>query len=247
MMRNDFIFGKNPIVEALERGDSFEKILVLKGSPLFHEIRRLIGKQKIYLQSVPEEKLNRITRKNHQGIIAYKSFVNYQTIDDILNHTYENGETPLFLALDGVTDVGNLGAIARSAYSLGAHGIIVPEKGSALINGVAVKASAGAVQLIHFAKVRRLKESLIELQTNGIQLVATSMSTNAKPISAIDFIRPTCIILGNEETGVGSQICQLADVEAYIPMAKDFDSLNVSVAAGIALHTANQARSISLT
>lgn len=246
-MKNNFIFGKKPIVEALERGDSFEKILVEKGSPIFHEIRKLIGGQKIYIQSVPEEKLNRITRKNHQGVIAFKSFVTYQTIEDILNHTYEKGETPLFLALDGVTDVGNLGAIARSAYALGAHGIIVPEKGSALINGVAVKASAGAIQLIHFAKVRHLKDSLKQLQDNGIQLVATTMSETAQPISKVDFSLPTCIILGNEETGVGKQICQLADIETYIPMAKEFDSLNVSVAAGIALHTANTIRSISST
>ncbi len=241
-MKSDFIFGKKPILEALERGDSFEKILVSKSSPLFHEIRKAIGRKKIYVQVVPEEKLNRITRKNHQGIIAYKSYVAYQNIDDILSFTYEQGETPLFIALDGVTDVGNLGAIARSAYCMGAQGIIVPEKGSALINGIAVKASAGAIQLMHFAKVRHLRDSLEELQKHGIQLVATTLSETAKPLKDVNFNIPTCIIVGNEETGVGKNICQLADEEAYIPMAKDFDSLNVSVATGIILYEANQQR-----
>jgi len=244
MANSDFIYGKNPVIEALERGEAFEKILVAKGSPLYQEVRKAVGAQRIFIQSVPEEKLNRITRKNHQGLIGYKAFITYHDLDNILAQTYEKGETPLFIALDGVTDVGNMGAIARSAFCFGAHGIIVPEKGSALINAVAVKASAGAIQQINFAKVVHLKDNLTSLQTAGIQVIAATMSKQSKRPQDIDFSLPTCIVMGNEEKGVGPNICALADHEVNIPMSRKFDSLNVSVATGILLYEANSQRTI---
>lgn len=234
----DVIFGKNPIIEAIASGQSFEKIMVAQQSPFIQEIRQALSKENLYtpIQQVPLEKLNRITRKNHQGVIAYISFVEYQSIDDVLNGIYEQGETPLLIALDGITDVGNMGAIARSAYCMGAHAIIVPEKGSALINAVAVKASAGAIQMIHLCKVSSLKASLKDIQHHGIQLVATTLSSSAKPIKDLDFTLPTCIVMGNEEKGVGKNICEMANIQAFIPMNRNFDSLNVSVAAGMVLY-----------
>lgn len=234
-MNSDIIFGKKPILEALEGQRKLEKILLAKGNSFYQEIFRKTRELSIPVQIVPEEKLNRITRKNHQGVIAYIGYVDYQSIENVLAKIYELGETPLFIALDGITDVGNMGAIARSAYALGAHAIIVPEKGSALINGVAVKASAGAIEKINFCKVALLRESLIELQQNGIQIYATNMNQSAIEFSKADFTLPCCIVMGNEEKGVGNKICDIANKEIFIPMARSFDSLNVSVATGIIL------------
>lgn len=241
-MREHIIFGKNPVLEAIEGNRQFEKILVAKGNPLFQEIYRATKGMNVRVQVVPEDKLNRITRKNHQGVIAYVGLVDYQSVENVLASTYELGETPLFVILDGVTDVGNLGAIARSAYCMGAHAIIVPEKGSALINGVAVKASAGALEKMNVCRVSSLNNTLKELQQNGLTIYATALSDSAQDVQSVDFTLPCCLVMGNEEKGVGKNIRAMADKEVYIPMAKNFDSLNVSVATGIALHEAHKQR-----
>jgi len=235
MAGKDVIWGKNPVLEALANGMNLEKILV-SNSSLFNEIRPLTRGTKIIVQHVPPAKLDRVTRKNHQGIVAFLGFVEYQDLDNIIAQTYEQGETPLLLALDGVTDVGNMGAIARSAWAMGVHGIIVPEKGSALINGVAVKASAGAIQQVNFCKISKFKNTLKYLQENGIQVLATTLAGDSIPVNKADFTVPCCIVMGNEEKGVGTSICELADHRIHIPMARKFDSLNVSVATGIVLN-----------
>ncbi len=242
-MKEDIIYGRKPILEAIDAGRNLEKILISKGNPFYNELRAALGKRRVYIQQVPEEKLNRITRKNHQGVVAYVALVEYQQLENVLSSVYEDGLNPLFIALDGVTDVGNFGAITRSAHCFGAQAIIVPEKGSALINGVAVKASAGAIQKINICKVSYLKDSLEFLKENGIQLVAATLNEEAVAADQVDFTLPTCIILGNEEMGVGAQICKQAHVQAYIPMVSSFDSLNVSVAAGIFLYESEQQRS----
>lgn len=237
-MKDDIIFGKKPILEAIEGRRRLEKILVAKGNDFFHEVYKATKGLSIPIQVVPEQKLNRITRKNHQGVVGYVGYVDYQSVENVLAKVYELGQTPLFIALDGVTDVGNMGAIARSAYALGAHAIIVPEKGSALINGVAVKASAGAIEKMNFCKVPVLSKTISDLQANGLAVYATSLSTSAKEFTTIDFTVPCCVIMGNEETGVGKNLCQMANEELYIPMQREFDSLNVSVATGIILQQA---------
>lgn len=241
-MKPDYIFGKKPVLEALEGKRKFEKILVAKGSDFFQEVYRATKGLNINVQVVPEQKLNRITRKNHQGVIGFVSFVDYQSVENVLAKVYELGEVPLFLALDGVTDVGNMGAIARSAYALGAHAIIVPEKGSALINAVAVKASAGAIEKINFCKVSVLSNTLENLKMNGLAIYATSLSETAKTVSEIDFTLPCCIIMGNEEKGVGKNLKAMANEEVFIPTQRPFDSLNVSVATGILLYQVLQNR-----
>lgn len=241
-MRENIIFGKNPVLEAIEGKRQFEKILVAKGNPVFQEIYRATKGMNVRVQVVPEEKLNRITRKNHQGVVAYVGLVDYQSVENVLASIYEQGETPLFIVLDGVTDVGNLGAIARSAYCMGAQAIIVPEKGSALINGVAVKASAGALEKINVCRVSSLNNVLQELQQNGLSIYATALSDTAKEVQTIDFTVPCCIVMGNEEKGVGKNICAMANETVYIPMAKNFDSLNVSVATGVVLHEVHKQR-----
>ena len=244
MSSNDFIYGRKPVLEAIEAKRRFEKLLIAKGSNFFSELKQVAEEYQIPLQVVPEQKLNRITRKNHQGVIGYVGYVDYQQLENVLATTYEQGETPLFIALDGITDVGNMGAIARSAYALGAQAIIVPSKGSALINAVAVKASAGAIGKINFCKVDYLRESLKTLQESGLMLYATTLSSKAVPVTKADFNLPCCIIMGNEEKGVGRTICEMANQELFIPMQRDFDSLNVSVAAGIVLHEAMSQRQV---
>ncbi|MBX2845543.1 MAG: 23S rRNA (guanosine(2251)-2'-O)-methyltransferase RlmB [Saprospiraceae bacterium] len=231
----DIIYGKKPVLEALERGQALEKILVAN-SALRAEFHALAKQHRTPIQVVPPAKLDRITRKNHQGVVAHLGFVDYQRVDAVVAQAYERGEAPLLIALDSITDVGNMGAIARSAWAMGAHALIVPEKGSALINGITVKASAGAIQQINICKVSSLKQSLAELQEQGICLIATTLSDSAKPIQNIDFNQPCCIIMGNEEKGVGSNILAMSNEQAYIPMARNFDSLNVSVATGIMLY-----------
>ena len=242
-MKDDIIYGRKPILEALEGKRKFEKILIAKGSDFYQQVYQAIKGKPVQLQVVPEQKLNRITRKNHQGVIGYVGYVDYQSVENVLAKVYETGETPLFIMLDGVTDVGNMGAIARSAYAMGAHAVIVPEKGSALINGVAVKASAGAVEKINFCKVRVLGKTIEQLQMNGLTVFATTLTEGAKDISEVDFTLPCCIIMGNEEKGVGANLCAQANEEIFIPMKRSFDSLNVSVATGIVLHECLKQRS----
>lgn len=241
-MKKDVIFGKKPVLEAITGKRRIEKIMITKGNSFAQEIYQAVRGLNITVQTVPEEKLNRVTRKNHQGVVAYLGYVDYQQVENVLAKVYEQGQTPLFVALDGVTDVGNFGAIARSAYALGAHAIIVPEKGSALINGVAVKASAGAIEKLNICKVPVLKQSLVDLQQNGIALFASNLSANAKQFTEVDYKVPCCIIMGNEEKGVGKNIVELAEEQIQIPMARKFDSLNVSVATGIILAEAAKQR-----
>ena len=241
-MKKDVIFGKKPVLEAITGKRRIEKIMITKGNSFAQEIYQAVRALNITVQTVPEEKLNRVTRKNHQGVVAYLGYVDYQQVENVLAKVYEQGQTPLFVALDGVTDVGNFGAIARSAYALGAHAIIVPEKGSALINGVAVKASAGAIEKLNICKVPVLKQSLVDLQQNGIALFASNLSANAKQFTEVDYKVPCCIIMGNEEKGVGKNIVELAEEQIQIPMARKFDSLNVSVATGIILAEAAKQR-----
>jgi len=238
-------FGRKVVIEALRSGKRMDKILIAKGGDesFLLEIKDMLPSSTA-LQFVPRQKLDSITRKNHQGIIAYAALVDYYKIDDVLAQLYEDGENPLFLALDGVTDVGNFGAICRSAYSLGVHAIIVPSKGSAQINPIAVKSSAGAIHHIKMCKVDSLKKSLSALQKQGISLVSTTL-TDAEVLEKVDLSIPACIILGNEEKGVGSQINAMANQRALIPMTRDFDSLNVSVAAGIVLYECQKQRANS--
>jgi len=236
------LFGRKPVIEALEAGKALDKILVANGSDadLLPALRK-IAKPGTFFQKVPKAKLDKITRKNHQGVVAFASLINYYRVDDVLAQAYEQGETPLFLALDSVTDIGNFGAICRSAYALGVHGVIIPQKGSAQINPIAIKASAGALHYIRVCKVESLKQTLGNLQKVGVSVVATSL-TLADKMESIDLSTPLCLVMGNEEKGVGSQICEMADSCLYIPMQKEFDSLNVSVATGIVLYEVNRQR-----
>ena len=234
---NNLIYGRHPIVEALEEVRGFDKIFVQRGIDYaFNKmIERLAAEQDIPVQVVPLEKINRLTRKNHQGVAGFLSLIPYYNLDDVLAAAYDRGETPLILVCDGITDVGNFGAMARSAACAGVHGIVIASKGAASINPEAMKASAGALNQIPVCKVRFIDKALYYLKENGLQVIATALE-GEKYIHQTDLTVPTAIIMGSEGTGVSPAFLKIADNLVKIPMVGNFDSFNVSVATGIILY-----------
>lgn len=242
---SNLIYGRHPVVEAIHSGKPVEKIFFQQGlrGELEKEIRLLAREHDIPLQVVPKEKLNKLTARGaHQGVAAFLSLVEFLSIEDVTPFIFERGETPLLVLLDGVTDVRNFGAICRSAECLGAHAVVIPQSGAAPANEEAMKASAGALARIRLCRVRSLFSTVEWLQTAGIQVVATALSDRARPSYAIDFSVPTAILLGSEGDGVHPKLIKMSDAVAMIPQATDFDSLNVSVAAGILLYEAQRQR-----
>lgn len=231
------IYGKHPVLEALKENRPFEKLMVQRPatSPELRTIVSLAGKQNIIVQFVPVQKLNAITRKNHQGVVGFASVIPYYQVDDILAKVYEEGRTPLFMVLDQVTDVRNFGAIARTAECCGVDALIVPAKGSALLSADAMKASAGALNRIPVCKVRFLAEVLQMFKTNGIQILTADLKAD-KMLYDCDMTVPLAIVMGSEEKGVSQKLTDLADQPFIIPMMGNFDSFNVSVSAGIILY-----------
>jgi 23S rRNA (guanosine2251-2'-O)-methyltransferase len=211
---------------------------------LFAEFKALVKEHNISFQQVPIEKLNRITRKNHQGIIAVISPITYQNIEDLLPVIYEKGETPLLLMLDGVTDVRNMGAIARTAECAGVHAIIVPKKGSAEINPDAIKTSAGALYKIPVCRQDSLSRVARFLIDSGVQLVVSTEKTK-ESIYDVDYTTPSCIIMGAEDVGVSDDLIRISDKLAKIPMFGEIESLNVSVSAAVVIYEAVRQRNIS--
>jgi len=234
---SNLIYGRHPILEALQQGLHFDKLFLLRGAQgeSIGDIKRLAIEQDIVTQYVPVEKLNRLTRKNHQGVVGFSALIPYYSVEDVLAQAYDSGHAPLFLICDGITDVGNFGAIARSAACTGVHGIIIPRKGAASISAEALKASAGALHQIPVCKVRYLDHAIKYLQSLGLQVVASTLQ-NAIPLKTVDLTVPTALIIGAEGKGVSPKFAKMADVCTNIPMIGKFDSFNVSVAAGILLY-----------
>lgn len=237
MKNNDFIFGIRAVIEAIRSGKTIDKLMVKKGlhGDLFKELSELIKEYQLHYQAVPEEKLNRITRKNHQGVIAFVSPIPFYDFNEIVTRTFENGETPFFLYLDQITDVRNFGAIVRSAECSGVHAIIVPEKGSAQINADAIKTSAGALHYVPICKVRSAHNTIKTLQLSGLKVfAATEKAVNN--YSDCDYKMPCVMVMGSEEFGISNEILSLADELIKIPILGKIESLNVSVATGIVLY-----------
>jgi 23S rRNA (guanosine2251-2'-O)-methyltransferase len=236
MEKTDFVFGMRPVTEAILSGQEINKILLKQTgrSGNLGSLMDLIHQHGIPFQYVPEEKLNRITRKNHQGVIAFLSSVEYQDIEKLLPMIFEAGKIPLILVLDNVTDVRNFGSISRSAECAGADAIVIPLKGSALINSDAIKTSAGALSYVPICRVQHLKKALDYMQSSGLQIVAATEKAELEFFNA-DFSKPTAIILGAEDTGISPDLLRMAEPWVKIPMAGKIASLNVSVAAGILL------------
>ncbi|MDA3928295.1 MAG: 23S rRNA (guanosine(2251)-2'-O)-methyltransferase RlmB [Prolixibacteraceae bacterium] len=237
MSNNDFIFGIRAIIEAIRSGKIIDKLLIKKGlqGELFQELTELMIENNLNYQTVPEQKLNRITRKNHQGVIGFISPVPFYDFDEIITQTYENGETPFLLFLDQITDVRNFGAIVRTAECAGVHAIIVPEKGSAQISADAVKTSAGALHYVPICKVRNAYKTLSSLQKNGLKVFAATEKA-AIDYSKGDYSAPCAIVMGSEESGISNEILSLADELIKIPILGKIESLNVSVAAGVLMY-----------
>jgi 23S rRNA (guanosine2251-2'-O)-methyltransferase len=234
--------GFHAIEAAIASGKQIDKVMLTRGlqGELYQKTITLIKEHQVPLQFVPIEKLNRISNKNHQGIIAFISPITFGNLEELVSSTYEKGEVPLFLLLDGVTDVRNLGAIARTAECMGAHGIIIPESGSAPVNEDAVKTSAGALMHIPICKTRLGIDALQMLQSMGVMCIAASEKAEITP-SSIDLTKPLCIVMGGEEKGISNAILRSADYLIRIPMNGITTSLNVSVAAGMLLfETARQ-------
>jgi 23S rRNA (guanosine2251-2'-O)-methyltransferase len=243
MNKSSLIIGRQPLLEAIGAGHQIDKILFQQNisGPSIGEIRKLAKENNIPIQQVPPEKLNALTRSNHQGVIAFAATLSFVALQDVIDHTVSAGAIPLFIMLDGITDVRNIGAIARAAVCCGAQAMIIPGKGVGALNEEALKSSAGALEIIQVCRVTSLLKAIDELHLNGIKIF-TSEPKASKKLFELDFKGPGCIVMGSEDKGVQPYLTKAADERFAIPMASTFDSLNVSVAAGIILYEAMKQR-----
>ncbi len=235
----DMIFGLRPILEALMAGRTLDKVFLLRATKnsMTQDITALAREAGVPVSMVPVEKLDNITRKNHQGAVAFVSPIDYMPLDNILAGLYEEGKTPLLLVLDRITDVRNFGSIARNAECLGVHAIVVPSHGAAQINGDALKTSAGALNIIPVCREHNLKQTLTFLRESGVQVVACTEKSDASlEAETVDLTGPLAILMGSEEDGISPEYLRLADHKIRIPMTGQISSLNVSVASGIMLY-----------
>ena len=237
MANDQLIYGRHPVVDALKSGKAMDKVLLQQGirGPFEREIRLLTRKFNVPLQIVPKERMSRWTKGNHQGIIGLLSPIHYYLLEDVLPMIFERQEAPLILVLDGVTDVRNLGAIARSAECLGAHALVLPKKGSAQINADALKTSAGALTKIPVCREQSLSGALELLKLSGVKVCSSDLKAS-KRIQEMDWTGPVAILIGSEGRGVNPVFSQEADEQFIIPQVGETESLNVSVATGIILY-----------
>lgn len=231
------LYGIHPVMEAVKAGRRFDKVLLKQGfeGQQFRELYGLLGEKKIPCQFVPLDRLNRAVRGAHQGVVAYIAQIDYVELEDMVNKALATAPDPLLVILDGVSDVRNLGAIARTLECAGGKGIIVPAKGGAAINAEAVKASAGALMRVDTCKVPNLRYAAYFLKQSGFRLVAATEKVD-KYLYDIDLTGPVALIMGSEGRGISSSMLELADERAAIPMAGEIGSLNVSIAAAVMLY-----------
>ncbi len=237
MEKNDYIFGMRAVMEALESGRHIDKVLLRRdlSGDLARDLLTELKLHEIPVQKVPVEKLNRITMKNHQGVIALMAAAPYHKLENVIPALYEEGKDPFILVLDGVTDTRNFGAIARTADCAGVDAIVIPERGSASVTPDAMKTSAGALLYVPVCRVKSLKEGVTFLRENGLKIVAAT-EKGSERYPDIDMSVPTAIVMGAEETGISDEILREADNLAAIPLKGNIGSLNVSVAAGVLMY-----------
>lgn len=237
------LIGRKPVQEALEQGAAIEKIFLLRTAtgPEINAIKQLAQKRDIPMSQVPIEKLNNLTKAMHQGVVAWTSLLDYVDLQSAIDQVVDKGETPLFVLLDGVTDVRNVGAIARSVLCCGAHGIILPTSDSASLTEDAIKTSAGALKKILLCRIPSVPQAIDILRLNGIQVLGTQMKGSI-PVYEANLTIPTCIVMGAEDTGISKDVIKRAEQLIRIPMVAQFDSLNVSVAAGMIMYEALRQR-----
>ena len=243
MSNEELIYGTRAVMEAVNAGKDIEKIFIQKGvnNSLVNELRQLLAKNNIPFQVVPDFKLNKLTKGNHQGVVCVLSSITYHKTEDIIPMIFERGEVPLFLMIDRVTDVRNVGAMARTAACAGVHAIIIPDQGSAQLNADAIKTSAGALHNILVCRENNLKLTIEYLKGSGIKIVAATEKAS-QPYFTSDLKVPCCIIMGSEDSGISPEYLKRADEKVLIPMNNVVQSLNVSVAAGIILFEAFRQR-----
>ncbi len=232
----NFIFGIRAVIAAINSGKTISKVYIQKGlsGHLFSELNSLIKKHNFPSSYVPVEKLNTLTKhQNHQGVVASISAVDFHQLEDVLSEN--KSESPLYLLLDQITDVRNFGAILRTAECTGVNAIIIPNQGSAPLNADAIKTSAGAAFKIPICKVSHLLDAIYQFQAENIQIVAITEKTDNN-IYQVDFSKPTALIMGSEHKGISPAILKIADAKAKLPLLGDIESLNVSVACGVALY-----------
>lgn len=233
----DMIYGTRAVIEAIRAGKQIEKILVQTGlnNELIRELTGVAREHDVPVTYVPVEKLNRLTTKNHQGVVCMLSAISYSEVNDLIDFAYTNGAEPFFIILDRVTDVRNFGAIARTAECAGVTGIIIGDKGNAPITSDAMKTSAGALNHLPVCREKDLKKTLKFLRDNGIMVVGCTEKTD-KNIYEVKFDQPVALLMGSEEDGISDTFLRECDVLVKIPMKGKIESLNVSVAAGIAVY-----------
>ncbi|MAP01325.1 MAG: 23S rRNA (guanosine(2251)-2'-O)-methyltransferase RlmB [Flavobacteriales bacterium] len=233
----DVVYGIRAVEEAIKSGRGINKVLVQKGlkGELFKDFWSLMKNHNIVYHGVPVQKLNSITTKNHQGVIAFTSPIEYTSLELLLPSIYEKGEQPFLLILDRITDVRNLGAIARSAECHGVHGIVLPSKGSALVGSDAIKTSAGALNKLPVCKENNLKQVIQFLKDSGLSIIGCSEKGSSN-VYDVDLTGPTAILMGSEEDGISPAYLKLCDQLVKIPMYGTIPSLNVSVSASILMY-----------
>lgn len=239
------IIGRKPLLEAFDEGKTIDKIFMLTnaGGPETTAIKMHAKERNVPISYVPQEKLARFTKANHQGIVALTSLIEYHNLQDVISQVVDNGETPLIMVLDGITDTRNLGAIARSAFCFGAHALVLPIANNAAITEEAVKTSAGALEKLPVCKVPSIQQAFDVLKMNGIAIAATAVN-KADYITKMDFAGPLAIVMGAEDTGVSNFVLKNSDALVQIPMSGNFDSLNVSVASGIVMYEVFKQRNL---
>ncbi len=237
MKEKEMIFGIRAVIEAVEAGKDIDKVLVKRelSGELFLEMQELLRRYEIPMQKVPLERIDRITRKNHQGVIAFTSAVTYQKLEDIVPFLYEEGKNPFILVLDGLTDVRNFGAIARTCEVAGVDAIVIPARGSVSVNADAIKTSAGALHSIPVCREKSLKEAIVFLKNSGIKVVAATEKA-ATFYTQTDLSVPVAIVMGSEDMGVAPEHLRICDELVRIPQSGTIQSLNVSVAAGVLIY-----------
>lgn len=237
MEKNDYIFGIRAVIEAIEAGKEIDKVLVKKDlqGDLAQELFAATRQAGVMVQRVPVERINRITRKNHQGVLAFVSAVEYYTLESLIPSLYEAGEVPFVVLLDGVTDVRNFGAIARTCECVGANAIVIPARGSVSVNADAVKTSAGALHTLPVCRERSIQDAVRYLHDSGFTIVAASEKATCN-YTEVDYTVPVAIVMGAEDTGVSLVVLRHCDEMVAIPMRGSIGSLNVSVAAGVMMY-----------
>lgn len=248
MKEKELIFGIRAVLEALDAGKEFDKILIkreLQGDLSKELLDKLKFRKDIYVQRVPVERLDRYTRKNHQGVVALLSAITYQKIEDIIPTLYEEGKTPFILLLDGITDVRNFGAIARTCEVAGVDAIVIPSKGSVSVNADAVKTSAGALMKIPVCKEDNINQVVRFLKNSGLKVIsATEKAT--KFYTDVVLEGPLAIVMGAEDVGVAPENLRISDELVKIPQVGTIESLNVSVAAGVLIYEAVRQRNLNV-